>query len=130
MQKLVAIIQKNPLLSKYWLGIFTIFAMIVSIKTYLNYLTIELSIESVRQETAQIIQKKLYEENFLIPYEKSEYNQYFLRHENNILLPGEYIIRFEQPKIIQNTNESSPQDQIQTPEDSRQYFIKRVAEQY
>lgn len=130
MQKFVTIIQKNPLLSKYWLGIFTIFAMIVSIKTYLNYLTIELSIESVRQETAQIIQKKLYEENFLIPYEKSEYNQYFLRHENNILLPGEYIIRFEQPKIIQNTNESNPQDQIQTPEDSRQYFIKRVAEQY
>lgn len=104
--------------------------MIVSIKTYLNYLTIELSIESVRQETAQITQKKLYEENFLIPYEKSEYNQYFLRHENNILLPGEYIIRFERPKITEKESDTSPKDQIQTPEDSRQYFIQRVTEQY
>jgi len=130
MQKIISLIQRNPLLSKYWLGVFTIFAMIVSIKTYLNYLTIELSIESVRQETAQITQKKLYEENFLIPYEKSEYNQYFLRHENNILLPGEYIIRFERPKVAVKESETSPQDQIQTPEDSRKYFIQRVTEQY
>lgn len=130
MQKIISLIQRNPLLSKYWLGVFTIFAMIVSIKTYLNYLTIELSIESVRQETAQITQKKLYEENFLIPYEKSEYNQYFLRHENNILLPGEYIIRFERPKITEKESDTSPKDQIQTPEDSRQYFIQRVTEQY
>lgn len=130
MQKIISLIQRNPLLSKYWLGVFTIFAMIVSIKTYLNYLTIELSIESVRQETAQITQKKLYEENFLIPYEKSEYNQYFLRHENNILLPGEYIIRFERPKIAAKESDASPKDQIQTPKDSRQYFIQKVTEQY
>lgn len=130
MQKIIALIQKNPLLSKYGLGIFTIFAMIVSIKTYLNYLAIEISIESVRQETAEITQRKLYEENFLIPYEKSEYNQYFLRHENNILLPGEYIIRFEKPKVITKIDEQDTENQIQTPQDSRQYFIKKVAEQY
>ena len=100
MQKIIAIIQKNPLLSKYWLGIVVIFAMIVSIRTYLNYLAIEVSIENVRQETVQITQRKLYEENFLIPYEESEYNQYFLRHENNMLFPGEYIIRFKNQKKL------------------------------
>lgn len=130
MQKIIAIIQKNPLLSKYWLGIIVIFAMIVSIRTYLNYLAIEVSIENVRQESAQITQRKLYEENFLIPYEKSEYNQYFLRHENNMLLPGEYIIRFERPKEKEITTPADPTDAIKEPKDSRQYFIKKIAEQY
>ena len=72
--------------------------MIISIKTYLNYLTIETSIEDVNKETLEITQKKKYEENFLIPFEKSKYATYFLRHENNILLPGEFIIRFEYGK--------------------------------
>jgi len=130
MQKIIAIIQKNPLLSKYWLGIVVIFAMIVSIRTYLNYLAIEVSIENVRQETVQITQRKLYEENFLIPYEESEYNQYFLRHENNMLFPGEYIIRFEKPKEISTEKETETNDTIKAPQDSRQYFIKKVAEQY
>ena len=104
--------------------------MIVSIRTYLNYLAIEVSIENVREETAQITQRKLYEENFLIPYEQSAYNQYFLRHENNMLLPGEYIIRFEKPKEEKTTNQTDETNAIQTPQDSREYFIKKVAEQY
>ncbi len=130
MQKIIQIIQKNPLLSKYWLGVVVIFAMIVSIRTYLNYLAIEVSIESVRQETAEITQRKLYEENFLIPYEQSEYNQYFLRHENNMLLPWEYIIRFERPKEEKIAKETDWTSSIQTPQDSRQYFIKKVTDQY
>lgn len=130
MQKFITIIQRNPLLSKYWLGIIVIFAMIVSIRTYLNYLAIEVSIENVRQETAEITQRKLYEENFLIPYEQSEYNQYFLWHENNMLLPWEYIIRFEKTKETTVTNTADNTNTIQSPQDSRQYFIKKVAEQY
>jgi predicted transcriptional regulator len=129
MQKIIILIQRNPLLSKYWLGIVVIFAMIVSIRTYLNYLAIEVSIENVRQETAQIRQRKFYEENFLIPYENSEYNQYFLRHENNMLLPGEYIIRFERPRPT-TANQTNDANTIQTPQDSRQYFIRSIAEQY
>jgi len=107
-----------------------IFAMIVSIRTYLNYLAIEVSIENVKQETAHITQRKLYEENFLIPYEKSEQNQYFLRHENNMLLPGEYIVRFERPKEKIVANQTDASDTIQSPQDSRQYFIRKVSEQY
>jgi len=129
MQKIITLIQRNPLLSKYGLGIVVIFAMIVSIRTYLNYLAIEVSIENVRQETAQIRQRKFYEENFLIPYENSEYNQYFLRHENNMLLPGEYIIRFERPRPT-TANQTNDANTIQTPQDSRQYFIRSIAEQY
>jgi hypothetical protein len=100
MQKFLSFIQKNPLLSKYGLGIVVLFAMIVSIRTYMNYLAIELSIQNVNQETVHITQRKLYEENFLIPYEQSEYSEYFLRHENNILFPGEFIVRFEEEKTL------------------------------
>jgi hypothetical protein len=100
MEKFLSFIQKNPLLSKYGLGIIVLFAMIVSIRTYMNYLAIEVSIQNVNQETVYITQRKLYEENFVIPYEKSEYSKYFLRHENNILFPGEFIIRFEEEKIL------------------------------
>jgi len=43
--------------------------MIISIKTYLNYLAIETSIENVNNETTQVTQRKNYEEKFLIAYE-------------------------------------------------------------
>ncbi|HCY21186.1 TPA: hypothetical protein DIC40_05045 [Patescibacteria group bacterium] len=50
-------------------------------------------------ETAlQSENKKLelaFTENFQLPYEKSEYAEFFLKHENNILLPKEFIVKFQ-----------------------------------
>jgi len=129
MQKFLLFIQKNPVISKYWLWIITLFAMLVSIRTYMNYLAIEVSIENVNQETQQITQRKLYEENFLIPYEQSEYAQYFLRHENNILFPWEFIVRFEAENVA-SVSETDQEDSIQTPQESRRHFFGTIQEKY
>ncbi len=102
--------------------------MIVSIRTYMNYLAIEVSIENVNQETQQITQRKLYEENFLIPYEMSEYAEYFLRHENNILFPWEFIIRFEEERLT--TTQIDQENKIQTPQESRKHFFRTIQEKY
>ena len=95
----------------------------------MNYLAIEVSIENVNQETQQITQRKLYEENFLIPYEQSEYAQYFLRHENNILFPWEFIVRFEAENVA-SVSETDQEDRIQTPQESRRHFFGTIQEKY
>lgn len=95
----------------------------------MNYLAIELSIQNVNQETVHITQRKLYEENFLIPYEQSEYSEYFLRHENNILFPGEFIVRFEEEKTLK-PEDIWTESTIQTPQDSRKYFLQNIKEKY
>lgn len=130
MDKILFIIQKNPILSKYGLGIVTLFMMIISIKTYLNYLAIETSIENVNNQTLQVTQRKNYEENFLIAYEQSEYAKYFLLHENNILLPWEFIIRFEHQKNTQTLSWEVLWNTLQTPQDSRQHFFGIIQDKY
>jgi hypothetical protein len=128
-EKFLTFIHKNPILSKYGLAIIVLFAMIVSIRTYMNYLAIETSIESVNEETVQITQRKLYEQNFLMPYEQSEYSEYFLWHENNILFPGEFVIRFENERPP-NLEETEPENSIKTPQDSRHYFFENIKNIY
>ena len=80
---------------KYGLFLLAIILMIGSIRTYINYLNIQTSIETVREQTQQIQKQKRHEEKFVIPYEQTYLAEYFLAHENNILLEGEYIIRFD-----------------------------------
>jgi hypothetical protein len=125
MKKILIFIQKNPIITKYILAIMTLFAMIISIRTYMNYITIEESIKNVNEETIQITQRKLYEKNFVIPYEESEYSEYFLWHENNILFPWEFMIRFEQEKEKEE-NIMDKEEEIKTPQESRKHFIKNI----
>ena len=104
--------------------------MIISIKTYLNYLAIETSIENVNNETTQVTQRKNYEEKFLIAYEKSTQAEYFLLHENNILLPGEFIIRFEHQKPQIQWEDETPENMVKKPQDSWIHFINTVRDKY
>lgn len=109
---------------KYGLFILAIILMIGSIRTYINYLNIQTSIETVREETQQIEEQKRYEEKFVIPYEQTYLAEYFLAHENNILLEGEYIIRFDigAPNIQTQDRQEETSTQT-TPQQARKEFI-------
>ena len=97
---------------------------------YINYVSIEDAIQSTIDESQQKNLELAFTENFLLNYEKSEYAQYFLQHENNILWKGEFIIRFEKmpdkiQKIEPETAISSydQKDYIKTPQEWRKRFI-------
>jgi len=87
---------------KYGLAMLSVFVMIISVRTYINYLNIEVSIENVNQETQRIYDKIAFDKNFLIPYENSEHSDFFILHENSILLGNEYIIRFQERPVVQD----------------------------
>lgn len=105
MERLKAFIRKYPNRVKYGLLFLDIFAMILTIRTYVNYISIETAIEDATITQAAKTMELAFTQNFLVHYEKSHFAQYFLEHENNMLLPGEYIIKFEemyQKKSIQS----------------------------
>jgi len=70
--------------------------MIISIRTYLNYASINDAIVVVDQHKDLTQDEIYFTEKFLIAYLSSDYADYFLSHENNILKWGEIIIRFEE----------------------------------
>jgi len=78
--------------------------MIFAIKTYVNYLSIEEAITNAIIEKHIISNQLAFTQNFIIPYEKSEYASYFLQHENNMLLSNEFIIKFEEMQKKQEIN--------------------------
>lgn len=96
MERLKAFIRKYPNRVKYGLLFLDIFAMILTIRTYVNYISIETAIEDATMTQATKTMELAFTQNFLVHYEKSDFAQYFLEHENNMLLPGEYIIKFEE----------------------------------
>jgi hypothetical protein len=73
-----------------------IFAMIIAIKVYVNYRSIETTIENTTIERETKMAELAFSQNFLVNYEKSDYAKYFLQHENNMLSKGEFIIKFEE----------------------------------
>ncbi len=70
--------------------------MILTIRTYVNYVSIETAIENATLQKHVKIDELDFTQNFLIPYEKSAYASYFLQHENNMLLRNEFIVKFEE----------------------------------
>lgn len=123
---------KKKILEKiktYWnrikiIGIFVgVLSMIIAAKTYINYNTIIEAIEKVEYDIHSVEYEIAYANNFLKNYLDSEYSDYFLAHKNNILFNWEFIIKFQSPseteeKKIENKNI------IQTPQESRQHFIR------
>jgi hypothetical protein len=103
--------------------------MIITVRSYINYQNIILSIEKVEAQTQDIIQQKLYHQNMLLPYEQTDLAKYFLGHENNILFPGEFIIRFQQQNNTsiktENKNESN-NDTISQPQQARQHYLRNI----
>lgn len=95
MEYIQALLRKYPNRIKYGILILDIFAMILAIKTYVNYVSIETAIADATMEQQVRTDELEFTQNFLVNYEKSEYAKYFLEHENNMLLGDEYIIKFE-----------------------------------
>lgn len=87
-------LKRYPNRIKYGLIMINLFAMIFAIRMYVNYVSIENTIENTILERQNKMAELAFSQNFLIHYERSEFAKYFLQHENNMLMPGEYIIKF------------------------------------
>ncbi len=107
-----------------WLVV-AIIAMIMAVRTYINYTTIKDAIINVELEIENAEEEIAYTNKFLKPYLDSEYADYFLAHKNNILFYGEYIVRFEAAKEIKPEEELEENwNIIDTPQKSRIHFLK------
>lgn len=95
MEKLRYYLRRYPNRIKYGLLLLDLFAMIIAIRVYVNYLSIQATIENTIVEKENKMTELAFTQNFLVNYEKSDFARYFLQHENNMLLKGEYIIKFE-----------------------------------
>ena len=130
MEYIQALLRRYPNRIKYGLIVLDVFAMIIAIRTYVNYVSIETAIEDATIEQQTKTDELAFTQNFLVNYEKSDYAKYFLEHENNMLLRNEYIIKFEEmyQKPVANTGTASSfvdyQDNvIKTPQESWKKFI-------
>jgi len=131
MEYIQALLRKYPNRIKYGILILDVFAMIIAIRTYVNYVSIETAIEDATMEQQVKTDELAFTQNFLLNYEKSEYAKYFLEHENNMLLPGEYIIKFEemyQKQTVNTWNTTQPftddtNNFVTTPQESWKKFI-------
>jgi len=104
MEYIKALLRKYPNRIKYGILILDVFAMMIAIKTYVNYVSIETAIEEANIEQQVRTTELAFTQNFLVNYEKSEYAKYFLEHENNMLLGDEFIIKFEEMYQKQQAN--------------------------
>ena len=80
---------------KYWLLLVVIVSMFFSIKVYINRLSISDEINHVNSDTEKSREKTVFTNEFLFPYLSSDYNTYFVLHENNILSRWEFMIEFK-----------------------------------
>lgn len=104
MEYIRTLLRRYPNRIKYGILILDIFAMIVAIRTYVNYVSIETAIEDATIQQLIKTDELAFTQNFLVNYEKSEYAKYFLEHENNMLLGDEYIVKFEEMYQKQEVN--------------------------
>lgn len=125
------LLRRYPNRIKYGLIALDIIAMIIAIKTYVNYISIETAIADATLEQQVKTDELYFTQNFLVNYEKSEYAKYFLEHENNMLLADEYIIKFEEMYQKQQANTWATTDpyidytdkNITSPQESWKKFI-------
>ncbi len=123
--KLAKIILKHWNKIKFIWAFFALIVMIIATRTYINYNTIIEAIAKVNNDIKMVEDEIAYSNNFLKHYLDSEYADYFLAHKSNILFNWEFIIRFQSPveEESKKNNISNP-NIIQTPQQSRQHFIK------
>jgi len=127
MNNLKELLLRYPTRSKYILLIVDIFLVLVATKMFINYNNIKLTIEETALKSETKKQELAFSENFQLPYEKSEYAEFFLKHENNILLSKEFIIKLETIKPssnVWNLQETWNKNHfIETPQQSRRQFF-------
>ena len=105
------------------------FLVLIAIKIFINYNNIEVAITETAQQSQDKTMELWYAQNFQLPYEKSEYAQRFLKHENNMLLPWEFIIKLQDKATMVHTWSASGNEQkeiklLTTPQQARQQFLK------
>lgn len=126
---------------KYLLLVVLILVMLLAVRTYINYITIIETTNTVEKRTANVQTEMDYTQNFQTRYLASEYGHLFLAHDNNSLFRGESIISFkswtgtnEQLQAtslthIPDRRETAEQQKVQmTPQEARQQFIKEKIE--
>lgn len=123
------LLEKYSTWIKYGGSFLAFFLLIIAVRTYINFTTIQNTISSTEYEILQTEDKIAFTENFLLKYLDSEYASYFLAHENNNLFAWEYIIQLKEQSTqaaVQQTQISTDQNdnRIQTPQESWQYYLK------
>ena len=88
---------------KYALRVVFFIAMIFAIRTYVNYLTVVDSIETVNTRTASVQNEMDYAQNFQKKYLASDYGYLFLAHDNSMIFNGEEIILFKSSEDVVET---------------------------
>ncbi len=132
MNKVKELLLRHPTRSKYILLIFDIFLILAATRMFINYNNIKLAIEEAEYNSQQQRLELAFTENFLLPYEKSEYSEFFLKHENNILLPREYIVKFQSIQNIENEDTKEEEKHIwdtiiSSPQESwKQFFYQQL----
>ena len=114
MDEIKSYILRHPVRVKYGLIAANIIIILVSVRMYINYTTIEDAIQDTINQSQQKTLELAFSENFLLNYEKSEYAKYFLQHENNILGNNEFIVKFEQMPQKTTQSEADAQETIST----------------
>ncbi len=101
--------QLKTILNTYWtkikyaLRVVFFIAMIFAIRTYVNYLTVMDSIETVNARTASVQNEMDYVQNFQKKYLASDYGYLFLAHDNSMIFNGEEIILFKSSEDVIET---------------------------
>ena len=70
-----------------------IFFIVLAVKAYLGYLTIEQTIRFNQEKNSTLQEKISFLRDFRLTYLDSEYADYFMSHENGIAHPNEKIIK-------------------------------------
>ena len=77
--------------------------MIVAIRTYVNYLAVVDSIESVKDRTNSVQNEMDYAQNFQKKYLASDYGYRFLAHDNSMIFRNEEVILFRSSSDVIET---------------------------
>ena len=88
---------------KYGLWILFFIAMIIAIRTYVNYLVVMDSIGTVNERTASVQNEMDYAQNFQKKYLASDYGYLFLAHDNSMIFDWEEIILFKSSEDVIET---------------------------
>ncbi len=103
----IKIIKNHTQKIKY-IGVILFFvSIIITTKTYINYLTIQETIQKTQNKIINKNNEIAFTENFVLPYQDSEYRDFFFSHKNNILFHWEKIIMLDR----KNWKENEPNDQ-------------------
>lgn len=120
---------------RYGIFIATIIFSYYTIQAYVNNKSIDVSIESVKEDIVNIEEEIAFMDKFYTNYLQTEYATYFLWHENWQIYWNERIIRFANDKeetdfwTYISQQEQPNEIYLATPRDSRNYFLESKLEE-